>query len=361
MRKRLMLLLGSLLCIATVIGILKLQPQLTGQLSQTPNYRDRNNLDAVQSQTNSSDSAAADPFIRLTIPYLRQLTYQTSLGEQTEIASTAQYTSYLTEYQSEGLTIHGLLTIPTGQEPDGGWPAIVFVHGYIPPSSYRTTEKYVDYVAALAKSGFVVFKIDLRGHGSSEGEANGAYYSSDYVIDVLNARAALGDADFVNANEIGLWGHSMAGNVVLRALAVKPEIPATVIWAGAVYSYSDWKKYGLSDHSFVLTEKRRSDREAERAALFTAHGEFDSTSGFWQQVSATNYLNEIAGAIQLHHAVDDAVVNIGYSRDLASMLDQTSVPHEFYEYPSGGHNISGSSFSLAMQRSIDFFQTNLDR
>ncbi len=299
------------------------------------------------------------PFAELTIPFLRQLSYGGRLGERKQLTKTANYTSYLTSYASDSLLINGLLTIPNGEIPEGGWPAVVFIHGYIPPDSYRTTEKYEDYVDYLARNEMVIFKIDLRGHGESEGEANGAYYSSDYVVDVLNAYEALSAADFVNPNKIGLWGHSMAGNVVLRTLAVKPTIPAAVIWAGAVYSYTDWQQYGLSDHSFQLTQQRRSDREAKRKILFDTHGEFSPDNPFWRQVAATNYFEEIQSAIQLHHAVDDTVVNIAYSRNLNSLLDSTSIPHELYEYNSGGHNISEPSFTTAMQRTATFFQSKL--
>src|SRR5690606_8606887 len=102
----------------------------------------------------------------------------------------------------------------------------------------------------LARNGFVVFKIDLRGHAESEGEAGGGYYGSDYVVDTLNARAALASSDFVNPKKIGHWGHSMAGNVTSRALAAMPEIPAVTIWGGAVYTYSDMQKYGIDDNSY---------------------------------------------------------------------------------------------------------------
>ena len=43
----------------------------------------------------------------------------------------------------------------------------------------------------LAQNGFVVFKIDLRGHGDSEGEPGGGYFGADYVTDTLNAHSAL--------------------------------------------------------------------------------------------------------------------------------------------------------------------------
>src|SRR6185437_15312637 len=134
------------------------------------------------------------PYENLTIPYLRQQTYKSSLGSFDQIDQNDSYTSYLASYTSDGLKINGLLTVPTGTPPDDGWPAIVFVHGYIPPKQYTTTSRYVDYVDYLARNGFVVFKIDLRGNGDSEGQPAGAYYSAGYVVDTLNAYAALQSA-----------------------------------------------------------------------------------------------------------------------------------------------------------------------
>lgn len=298
-------------------------------------------------------------FAEMTIPFLRARVYKSTLGERMFYAEHPTYTAYLTSYDSDGLKIYGLLTIPKNMPSTAGpWPAIVFVHGYIAPTLYRTTERYGDYVDYLARNGFVVFKIDLRGHGSSQGEPGGGYYSSDYVIDTLNARAALAASDFVNASKIGLWGHSMAGNVLLRAFAAAPEIPAVVIWAGAGYTYADLTTYRLNDQSYrpPATDSGRIQRRRE---LFDTYGQYSPDSAFWKQVAATNYLNDLKGAIEIHHAVDDPVVSIEYSRNLAKLLDATTVPHTLYEYPSGGHNISGASFGLAMQRTVEFFQMYL--
>jgi dipeptidyl aminopeptidase/acylaminoacyl peptidase len=298
------------------------------------------------------------PFVEMTIPYLRSRSYKSELGDLSSYTSNESYTSYLTRYRSDGLKINALLTKPVGKVPKNGWPAIVFIHGYIPPSQYATTKRYGDYVDYLARNGFVVFKIDLRGHGESEGQAGGGYYGSDYVIDTLNAYAALSSTDFVNANEIGLWGHSMAGNIVLRSLAAKPDIPAAVIWAGAVYSYTDQQKYGIHDQSYRSPDFS-STTQSRRRDLFESVGSPSATNAFWSQVAPTNYLSDLKGAIQLDHAVDDDVVDIGYSRDLIALLDKTSVPHEFYEYPSGGHNISGTSFVSAMENTVAFFKRYL--
>ena len=300
------------------------------------------------------------PLYELTIPYLRAKLYESTLGTRAVYEQYGNYTSYITNYASDGLKVQGLLTIPTGTMPKGGWSAIVFVHGYIPPAQYMTTEKYVDYIDYLANNGFVVLKIDLRGHGNSEGEATGAYYSADYITDTLSAYTALQNVNFVNPKNIGLWGHSMGGNVVMRAFAAKPTIPAVVIWAGAVYSYTDMQKYGISDNSYQR-RPNTTPRQNIRQRLSEHYGDPDTDSIFWENMAPTSFLNDLKGALQLHHATDDAVVNIGYSRDLISLLKKTTVIHELHEYKYGGHNIEGSSFVSAMQKTVTFYKKYLSQ
>ncbi len=308
----------------------------------------------------SQASPTPFPFEDLTIPYLRKKSYQSQLGELELAYEKANYRAYLTSYRSEGLKINGLLTSPTGDKPVDGWPAIVFVHGYIPPRQYQTLVQYSDYVDYLARNGFVVFKIDLRGFGNSEGEPGGAYYSSDYVIDVLNAYSSLQNAPFVNPKSIGLWGHSMAGNVVMRSFTAMPDIPAVVVWAGAVYSYVDFREYGIQDASYQ-PPGTTTERVRRRQQLIDMYGQPKEDSFFWKQMAPTNFLPDLKGSIQSHHATNDNVVNIEYSRNLNRLLDQTSVNHSFYEYSSGGHNLTGVSFSQAMQRTVEFFKKHLNK
>lgn len=305
-------------------------------------------------------TATKTPFLfeEITIPYLRNRAYEGKLGELSKYSENSAYTSYLTSYDSDGLKINGLLTVPKGPEPEGGWPAIVFVHGYIAPTIYRTTERYVSHVDYLAKNGFVVFKIDLRGHGDSEGEAGGAYYSGDYVVDTLNAYSALEKTDFVNPGGIGLWGHSMAGNVVARSVAVKKDIPAAVIWAGAGFTYTDLTTFRINDQSY-RPPATNTERARKRKLLTDTYGSFTEDSWFWKMVPATNYLDGVKTIFQVHHSVDDDVVSIEYSRNLKKVLEGAGIVMEFEEHPSGGHNISGVHFNDAIKDTVDFFKINL--
>jgi dipeptidyl aminopeptidase/acylaminoacyl peptidase len=300
----------------------------------------------------------------ITIQYLREMEITGSvITFEQELGQRSGYRQYIVSYISDGNKVYGLLTIPTVEPPEGGFKAIVFNHGYIPPAAYQTTERYVAYVDYLARSGFVVFKIDYRGHGQSEGEPTGSYFSPGYTIDAITALKSLQKMDIIDPQGIGMWGHSMAGNLVLRSMLIEPDVKAGVIWAGAVYSYDDFVKYGIDDNTYrppVINEdqedssRRRSSRE-----IFDTYGRPDTQTDYWKAVSLTENIEYLNSPIQLHHAEDDPVVNIGYSFDLAVVLQVSGKAYEFYTYEGGGHNLISPYFDEAMLRTVEFFRQNL--
>jgi uncharacterized protein len=300
----------------------------------------------------------------LTIDYLRDLEISGSpISIEEKLSPGSNYQRYLASYQSEGNTIYGLLTVPFGDPPPGGFKAIVFNHGYIPPTSYRTLERYVAYVDSLARNGFVVFKIDFRGHGNSEGYPSGSYFSPGYTIDAVSALKSLQTLDYVDPTGIGMWGHSMAGNLVLRAMLIEPQVKAGVIWAGAVYSYEDFSTYGISDNTYrpppTLESQDAEDVPRRSRVLFDIYGPPDLEQPYWQAVSLTENLSYLNAPLQIHHAADDPVVDIAYSYGLAEQLQLQNKAYEFFIYEGGGHNIISPYFDQAMLRTIQFFQDNL--
>ena len=300
----------------------------------------------------------------ITIEYLRDLEITGSeIVFEAELDRRSNYRQYLVSYISEGNKIYALLTIPSVEPPQGGFKAIVFNHGYIPPTAYRTTERYTAYVDYLARSGFVVMKIDYRGHGQSQGQPSGSYFSPGYTIDSIAALKSLQMLDIVDPHGIGMWGHSMAGNLVLRAMLIEPDIKAGVIWAGAVYSYDDFVKYGIEDNTYrppATPENQETPGVRRRSQeIFDTYGRPDTQAKYWQAVSLTENIEFLNSPLQLHHAQDDTVVNIGYSFDLAAVLQEKGKQYEFYTYEGGGHNLISPYFDQAMLRTVEFFRNNL--
>ena len=80
---------------------------------------------------------------------------------------------------------------------------------------------------------------------------------------------------------------------------------------------------------------------------------------FWQAVSLTENIELLEAPLQIHHALNDSVVNIGYSQDLAAVLQEAGKPYELHTYDGGGHNIASPYFNDAMQRTIQFFREHL--
>ena len=305
-----------------------------------------------------NDGGLNENFNNLSIEALRNGEYPGSdiIIEQI-LESGSNYERYIASYKSEGLKIYALLTVPDGNLPTGGWPVIVFNHGYIPPAQYSTTERYIAYVDSFAKNGYIIFKPDYRGHGNSEGKPSGAYGSNNYTIDVLNAVSSIKKYKGVNPAKIGMWGHSMGGFLTLRSMVVSDDIRVGVIWAGVVGSYPDllnnWRRKSSTPPPGIPSNRRRWREE-----LTEQYGSPEQNPEFWNSISANTYLTDISGPIQLHHGTSDASVPIEFSQKLESQLTDAGKESELYIYQGDNHNLS-NNFSLAMQRSLEFFNKYL--
>jgi len=282
------------------------------------------------------------PAHALSIQALRDSTYVGSdfVVEQT-LETGSNYNRYIVSYLSEGLKIYALMTIPWGERPPTGFPVVIFNHGYIPPNEYRTTERYIAYVDAFARNGYMVIKSDYRGHGSSEGPAASAYGSPAYVIDVLNALASARRHPDADPNRIGMWGHSMGGYITIRAMVAQQDIKAGVIWAGVVDSYTD-----------MLTSWFRRGGWTE--SMFSAYGSPEENPAFWNSISANSYLDELSGPVQIHHGTGDTTVAYQMSTRLDQQIRDAGGTSELFLYDGDDHNIA-THRDNALLVSVAFF------
>jgi len=309
----------------------------------------------------------------LQIEVMRQQSYPGSeiTFEQT-LESEGNYSQHVVSYQSDGYKIYALMTIPNGPKPDTGWPVIVFNHGYVRPSEYSTTGNYVPYMDMLASSGYIVFKSDYRGHGRSDGEeaVGGGYGMPDYTVDVLNAVASLQAYPDADPNRIGMWGHSMGGQITLRAMVASQDIKAGVIWGGVVAPYPDiiarWDFTRNPDFSPEMATPQFATPQSSAGnwlhnfsswvdEFTTKYGNPAENPAFWVTISPNSYLADFSGPIQLHHSITDEMVPLAWSETLIEELQAVGdSSYEFYTYPNDNHNIV-VNYGTAMGRTVDFF------
>lgn len=293
--------------------------------------------------------SAAAPAHWLSIQALRDRSYEGSdFVIEERLAPGSNYERYVVSYLSDGLRLYAMLTVPQGEKPPTGWPVIVFNHGYIPPDQYRTTERYVAYVDAFARSGYIVVKPDYRGHGSSEGEAGNAYGSPGYVIDVLNALASVRRYPEADPARVGMWGHSMGGYITLRAMVADQHIRAGVMWAGVVAAYDEMFRSWFDP----------TPRAGWRTQLVDQYGTPAENPAFWNRLSANSYLNDLSGPIQIHHGMNDTTVPYAYSVQLDEQIRASGRHTELFLWPEDDHNIA-THRDDALMLSVVFFNQHV--
>jgi dienelactone hydrolase len=332
-------------------------PAVTGPAATAPATATPVAAPAVAATASATDTLDIDPQ-ELTLAWLaEQETPGSDIVIEEVLAPGSNYSRYLTSYLSEGLKIYAYMTVPQGAAPATGWPVVVFNHGYIPPEIYRSTERYIAYQDAFARNGYIVFRPDYRGHGFSEGEARGGYGRPDYTLDVLNALASIERYEAADPARMGMWGHSMGGYITLRAMLVRPEIKAGVIWAGVVASYPDmianWTRRPQSVPATIPPQARRW-----RQVLQETMGTPAENPAFWASISANSYLDQLSGPVQLHHGTADADVPVAFSQTLEEQIVAAGGGVEYYEYPGDDHNLSGN-LGTALSRSVAFFDEHV--
>ena len=144
---------------------------------------------------------------------------------------TAAYTSYDVTFRSTTagagtapLRISGVLNVPTGRGP---FPAVVLAHGYIDPAYYVRGQGMTRERGFLAQRGLrraarrlpQPRRVDRR-------PAHREAVRLGYAADVVAAAHALRDSDDVRVDpdRIALFGRSMGGGVMLKALAAEPGL-----------------------------------------------------------------------------------------------------------------------------------------
>lgn len=296
----------------------------------------------------------------LAIILMRAKTYPGSdLVTEKTLSSAANYNRYIVSYESNGLKLFGLLTVPKGAAPAAGWPVILLNHGYIPPDEYSTEQSYSGIVAPLAAAGYIVFKPDYRGHGNSPGVPYQIYVSPDYVTDSLNGLASIKKYPGANPDRIGVWGHSMGGNITLHELVLTHDFKAAVLMAGVVGPYSgilDWWTARVANG--VLTTQNDLQTDQLVLQMVSDHGTPQTDAGFWNAIDPTNFVSDISTPVEIQVGTADTVVPPSFSAVLTAQLQSAGKSVTYHSYPGADHNLSPDT-AAAMEEAVAFFNQYL--
>lgn len=379
--------LGLVLGMVITAGIgwwfLTTQPALANQGLLTPF------IEEYESQTK--------PLQKYAIPTLATQTFQPASIELLELLETTEeYSSYVFRFTSPSSdhTITGQINLPAGLTRFSDPGVIIMARGYVPLDIYETGEGTRNSAAVYASNGFVTIAPDFLGYGGSDPELENTwenrFVKPIQIIELIEGVRQTGfplgldptpdgDIPVLTSQNIGLWGHSNGGQIMLTALEILGQPLPTTLWAPVTAPFP----YSIAFFSDELPDEGRQQRAW--IALF----ERDYNA---QDFSLTQHLDLLAGELplQIHHGSADEAALKTWSDEFVQKLEAenqrransdtkpapTASPtdspkptpdnwdqplaFEYYEYPGADHNLR-PDWNTVVQRDVAFFQAQLSR
>lgn len=315
----------GLLIVISIGGFIfwqKVSPTVSTQQVNTP----QNITQANNQNTNNSSSF---------IEQLRQREYKGGeIKIEETLAHNNSYTSYIFSYPSDNLKIYGMMNIPEGNGP---FPVVILNHGYYNPSSFNSGDGTRTMADILATNGYITIASDYRGHGQSEDDQQQRRggHRSEFAIDILNLIPSINSMQKADPNRIGMWGHSMGGEVSLRTAESTDKLKAIVLWAPTSANASDNSNFYGGRHD-TKTINPNNDG-----------------------ISPINYLKYISAPISLHQGLVDVEVKPEWSKELNDALKKEGKTVEYFEYEGQDHNFRNLGWDLISERTIAFYDKYL--
>ncbi|QQQ78328.1 alpha/beta hydrolase [Saccharothrix sp. 6-C] len=145
-------------------------------------------------------------------------------------------------FTNAGVVLAGTLTLPEGGAPA---PGVVMVGGSGPSDRDNDTH-FPPIRRHLVDAGIAVLSYDKRGVGESSGDWLDATVD-DLASDAAAALDFLRARPEVRGGAVGLFGHSEGGWVVLRAAALRDDVPWVVTNGGPGTTPAVQDRYALAN------------------------------------------------------------------------------------------------------------------
>ena len=204
----------------------------------------------------------------------------------------------------------------------------------------------------LADRGFVALHVDYRNHAESTDDPRvETAVRLGYSADVIAAARALQDSDDVRVDpdRIALFGRSMGGGVMLKALAAEPGLFAAGIGWASVSS--------LEAENFAQFQASDAPRAELVADTRGRHGLPADDPAFWRGVSSRPAFGDITEPVLMVHGRFDDTCPPPWARATQRALTEAGVDSTLEWYDDG--HAFGPAFVAAMDRTVRFLRARM--
>ena len=240
---------------------------------------------------------------------------------------------------SDGQTLYYKMTKPSDFDAEKKYPVLVYVYGG--PGAQRVTKSWgSEFVQYMAQQGFIVFTLDNRGSANRGKSFEAPIYKNmggPEIEDQVTGVQYLTNLPFVDAERIGIYGHSYGGYMSLLAMFKAPEHFKAGV-AGA--PVTDWRLYDTH-----YTERFMGMPDEGNA---------------YENSSVFPYSKDLKGDLLIYHGMADDNVLFTHSTKLYKQLQDNAQSFEMMNYPGKKHSINGRNTKIHLYSMIaQFFQQTI--
>ena len=231
---------------------------------------------------------------------------------------------------SDGLTLHGYLTLPRLPVDAGPPPMVIVLHGG-PWERVRWPGGV--FTRFLGSRGYAVLRLNYRGstgYGRDFLEAGKGTMFGRLQQDVLDAARWAVAEGHAAQGRIALYGASFGGFLVLTTLARHPDaFQAGIAGNAPVDAVAFWKRDWRRASHRVLWQEFMSSSDLLEAAL--------------AKTSPVNNVRKLDAPVLLLVGTRDRRVPAEHGLELFNLLRAADKPAELIEYRGRGHELFGES------------------
>jgi dipeptidyl-peptidase-4 len=226
----------------------------------------------------------------------------------------------------DGITMEGFLRQPPDFDPSKKYPVIFFVYGE--PAGQTARDQWSStnlWHMMMSQKGYVIATLDNRGQPAPKGrEWRKSIYrklgTANMRDQMLGAKALLEQKPYIDAEKVGVWGHSGGGTSTLHLM----------------FRYADIYKVGVAQApvpDITLYDSIYQERYS---------GILPEDALQYEEAKAINYANGLTGKLLLVHGTGDDNVHYQGSERLINELVSLNKQFDLMVYPNRNHRIRGS-------------------
>ena len=248
---------------------------------------------------------------------------------------------------SDGLRIHGYITLPLRAQPGTLPPMVVLPHGG--PHGVRDDWGFDPEVQLLAQQGYAVLQVNYRGsggYGEAYEKAGYRKWGDRVVQDIVDATRFAVRKGYADPRRICIYGGSFGAYAALQGSILAPDLYRCAVGYAGIYDLTL-----LSQTGDIRLER------SGRGYLRTAVGEDEIAL---QKASPAGHADQIAARVLLIHGKRDERAPIEHAEALRDALTARGRPPEWLVEPKEGHGFYDEAARERMYgRLLEFLKKSL--